>query len=318
MRFYRKAAYNRRAIARGGQTMAARRRWTFIDIHVHTRQVPGPKIDGRQPYTTAEQLLKRYDKLGIQYAVVLPGVNPECANDQQSTQEVLELCARHRRLVPFCNVDPRALSNSGGADLSQLLSYYKQRGCRGIGEVCANLPFLDDRVQNLFKHAELTGLPLTFHVAPQIGGIYGLYDDPGLPQLERSLQCFKRLRFLGHSQAFWAEMAPLQTPADRYGYPKYPVREEGVVPRLFRRYPNLLGDLSANSGCNALARDPDYAVRFLDEFQDRLFFGTDICAPTTPTPLVDFLLDLRQRSRISETIFRKVAYENAQRLLALS
>jgi len=144
-----------------------------------------------------------------------------------------------------------------------------------------------------------------------------LYDDPGLPQFETCLQKFPKLRFLAHSQSFWAEMAPLETPHDRAGYPKYPINEEGVVPRLFRRYENLLGDLSAGSGCNALSRDPEYAVQFLVEFQDRLFFGTDICAPDTPTPLVDFLLGLRDSGKISETVFNKVARENAVKLLGL-
>ncbi|HOB21881.1 MAG TPA: amidohydrolase family protein, partial [Bacillota bacterium] len=123
--------------------------------------------------------------------------------------------------------------------------------------------------------------------------------------------------FFAHSQTFWAEMGRLRTPADRFGYPDYPIDEEGVVPKLFRRYENLYGDLSAMSGYNALARDREYAVQFLNEFQDRLMFGTDICAPDTPTPLVDFLLQLRDEKLISEEVFRKVAKENAQRLLEL-
>ena len=90
------------------------------------------------------------------------------------------------------------------------------------------------------------------------------------------------------------------------------------MPKLFRQYPNLYGDLSAGSGCNALTRDREHAIRFLDEFQDRLCFGTDICAPDTRTPLVDFLLDLRQSGAISETVFQKVARENAIRLLGLA
>ena len=100
-------------------------------------------------------------------------------------------------------------------------------------------------------------------------------------------------------------------------YPKYPVREEGVVPGLFRRYANMWGDLSAGSGYNALARDRSFGVQFILEFQDRLLFGTDICAPDTPTPLVDLLLRLRDTGRISETVFEKVARENAIKLLGL-
>jgi len=150
-----------------------------------------------------------------------------------------------------------------------------------------------------------------------LGGLYGLYDDPGLPQLERSLQLFPDLVFLAHSQTFWAEMGTLDTPGDRYGYPMYPVREEGVVPKLMRRYPNLYGDLSAGSGCNALRRDREYGIRFIHEFQDRLLFGTDICAPDTPTPLVDYLLLLREEGDISKKVFEKIARTNAIKLLGL-
>ena len=85
-----------------------------------------------------------------------------------------------------------------------------------------------------------------------------------------------------------------------------------------RRYENLMGDLSAGSGHNALARDPEYAAGFLEEFQDRLLFGTDICAPDAPTPLVDFLTGLRDSGKITQTVFDKVARENAIRLLDLA
>ena len=232
--------------------------------------------------------------------------------------EVLALAERHGgRFIPFCNVDPRAMKNSPFAPLGDLLSHYKDRGCKGVGEVTANLPLLDPLVRNLFRCVEDAGLPLTFHLAAQVGDTYGLCDDPGLPQLDRTLSAFPNLTFLAHSQVFWAEMAPLRKPADRYGYPKYPVDSEGVVPKLFRQHENLRGDLSAGSGHNALARDPDYAVEFLNEFQDRLLFGTDICAPETPTPLVDFLIDLRDRNKISREVFNKVARENAIRLLHL-
>lgn len=290
----------------------------FIDIHVHTRRYSLPFRDGRPAYATPEQLLERYGPIGVEKAVLLPGVSPECCRVPQSMYEISETCERFPgRFIPFCNVDPRSISNAADAPLGQLLDWYRDHGFKGIGEVTANLPILDPLVQNLFRCAQRAGLPLTFHLAAKLGGIYGLYDEPGLPGLERSLQLFPKLRFLAHSQTFWAEMARLETPGDRYGYPRYPVDEEGVVPKLFRRYPNLLGDLSAGSGHNALARDPGYAVRFLEEFQDRLFFGTDICAPDTPTPLVDFLCRLRDEKKISEAVFRKVARGNAQALFNL-
>ena len=297
----------------------------FIDIHVHTRKVPGAPIcsgnvylNGKQPYTTPAQLLERYDGLGIEQAVLLPGDSPECSWQPQSTEEVLEICATHPgRFIPFMNVDPRAMTNDWQSDLSGLMSHYKALGCKGIGEVTANLWFLDPLVQNLFRHAEMLDLPLIFHIGHKFGGCYGLIDNPGLGQLEESLARFPKLKFLGHSQAFWAEMAPLRQPSDREGYPNYPIEAEGAVPRLMRKYQNLYGDLSAGSGCNALKRDPKYAVDFIQEFQDRLLFGTDICAPDTPTPLVDFLFELRDSGRITDAIFNKIARSNAIRVLRL-
>ena len=290
----------------------------FIDIHTHTRRLAGPARANGSTYATPAQLLRRFDEIGIERAVVLPGVSPECCHVPQSNEEVLELAERHDgRFIPFCNVDPRAMTHSPDAPLGEILRHYRRRGCRGIGEVTANLPFLDPLVQNLFHHAEGAQMPVTFHIAPQIGAAYGLYDDPGLGQLTQCLRRFPGLIFLGHSQPFWAEIAALRTPDDRRGYPDYPVEAEGAVPRLMREHANLYGDLSANSGHNALARDLDYAARFLEEFQDRLLFGTDICAPDTPAPLADTLRTLRDTGRISETVFRKVARENAIRLLAL-
>ena len=289
----------------------------FIDCHVHTRRIAGVMRRGKQAYSTPEQLTARFDAVGIERAVVLPGVSPECAYQPQSNEEVIELSRQNDRFIPFCNVDPRALTNLPDAPLGDLLCYYRDEGCKGVGEVTANLPILDPLVQNLFKHAQETSLPLTFHLSPHVGGYYGLYDDPGLPGLELSLQRFPDLVFLGHSQPFWAEMAPLDTIGSRNDYPKMPITEEGAVAKLMRKHRNLHGDLSAGSGWNALARDEGYAVRFLDEFQDQLLFGTDLCAPDTPTPLVDLLLKLRDSGRLSEAVFAKVARENAIRLLGL-
>lgn len=288
----------------------------FIDIHVHTRRRPGATRNGKQAYSTPEQLLRRYDELGIEKGVLLPGVSPECSYAPQSNEEILEICERWPdRFIPFCNIDPRAMTNSPSAPLDHLIGFYKSQGCRGLGEITANLPFNDPMVENLFRHCEALRMSVIFHMAPALGGCYGLYDEPGLPLLEGALAKFPRLIFLGHSQPFWAEIAPLKSPEERNGYPRGPVVSEGAVPRLMRKYPNLHGDLSARSGYNAISRDPDFGCRFLEEFQDRLYFGTDITAPDTPTPLVDFLIKMRDLGRISQRCFEKVTRLNAIKLL---
>ncbi len=290
----------------------------FIDIHVHTCTVPGAPRGGKPAYTTPEQLIERYDSIGVETAAVLPEVSPECCYMQQSNEEILSICDRFPgRFVPFCNIDPRAMTNSPQAPLDEMLSFYKERGCKGVGELTANLPLDHPLVENLLRCCESVGLSITFHMATTIGGCYGVYDEPGLPLLEKALAKFPKLIFLGHSQPFWAEIAAIDDERLRDGYPTGPVLVEGAVPRLMRQYPNLHGDLSAGSGHNALNRDHDYAARFMEEFQDRLYFGTDICAPDTGTPLVGFLTMMRDEGRIGESVFRKIARENATRLLAL-
>ncbi len=286
----------------------------FIDIHGHTKA----HTYAHDNFTAPADLIKRYDELGIEKAVMLPVVNPECQFGVQSNEDILRIARETGRFIPFCNIDPRSISNSCDAPLGELLKYYAKQGYKGIGEICANLHILDPKVQNLFKHVQDVGFPLTFHLAPtDRGGFYGLVDEPGLPGLELSLQRFPKLKFFGHSQPFWAEISVLDTIGDRNGYPGYPVKQEGVLPKLMRKYSNLYGDLSAGSGHNALARDEDYAVKFLNEFQDRLMFGTDICAPGTPTPLVGFLLEMRSSKKISDEVFQKVARENAASILGL-
>lgn len=297
----------------------------FIDIHAHAYRRPTPFVTR---FYNPEELIQRYDELGIEKGVILPVVNPEIYLPQ-SNEEVLELCERYPdRLIPYCNLDPRALTNSPSAPLDQVLQYYKDLGCKGVGEVMPNLPVMDPMVQNLFRCAEKVGLPVVFDGSDQLTGDFGLYDDPGLPQLEHTLQRYPELTLFGHGPVFWSEIARLETPAER-GFifrqdgsqagrlPTGPVKEEGVVPRLFRLYPNLYGDLSDFTAYNAFARDEEYGPRFMTEFQDRLFFGTDLCSLGMAVPLPELMIRWRDEGKISQEVFEKIARGNAKRLLGI-
>jgi predicted TIM-barrel fold metal-dependent hydrolase len=84
-----------------------------------------------------------------------------------------------------------------------------------------------------------------------------------------------------------------------------------------RRYPNLYGDLSAGSGFNALSRDEEFGLAVMEEFQDRLFFGTDFCAPSNVMPLSSWLDNLCEKGRLSRTVYEKISRANAVKLLEL-
>jgi predicted TIM-barrel fold metal-dependent hydrolase len=297
----------------------------FIDIHAHAYRKPVPFV---VQFCTAEELIQRYDELGIEKGVLLPIVSPEIYFPQ-ANEDILDMAEKFpNRFIPYCNIDPRALTNSAEAPLERVLSYYKDKGCMGLGEVMLNAPLMNPLVQNLFRHAERVGLPVVFDGSDQMNGDFGLYDDPGLPQLEHTLQRFPKLIIFGHGPVFWAEIGRLETPGERAiifdlkggqvgRLPSGPIKEEGVVPILFRRYPNLYGDLSDYTAHNAISRDLEYGPKFLTEFQDRLFFGTDICTVGMPVHLVDTLMEWRDTQKISETVFKKISRENAVKFFGL-
>jgi predicted TIM-barrel fold metal-dependent hydrolase len=217
------------------------------------------------------------------------------------------------------NVDPRQVGNSPTANLGHLMDFWMVRGCKGIGEVCACLRFDDPKMENLFAHAQERRLPITFHLAPEPSGYYGIVEELGLPGLEGALRKFPDLLFFGHSQPFWAEISGDLTEDLRNSYPKGPVAEGGAVVRLFRDYPNLYGDLSpaAGSGFNAIARDPEFGFTFMDEFQDRLLFGTDICDPRNELTLIGYLNDAVANGNLSREAYEKIGWQNAERVLGL-
>lgn len=297
----------------------------FIDIHSHVYRILPMKNEFVPPFCTPDQLIKRYDEMKVDYAVLLPVVNSEIYFTQ-AVEDIVEIAQQHPdRFIPYCNVDPRAVTNSPTAPLDKVIAYYKSLGCKGIGEVMPNMELLDPKVQNLFACAEKENMPIVYDGSVQKTGDFGLYDDPGLPQLEYTLLQFPNLKIFGHGPVFWCEIARLETPAERGVYfgingqqgklNRGPVLEEGVVPKLFRRYPNLCGDLSDGTAFNAFARDPEYGPRFMSEFEDRLYFGTDMVAVDMPVKMDKLLLSWREQGKISETTFRKIAYDNAAKLL---
>ncbi|MBN2562098.1 MAG: amidohydrolase family protein [Phycisphaerae bacterium] len=292
----------------------------FIDIHVHCAKKRHPKIvrANGSHYPDPQRLIAMMDAAGIDKAVVMTCVSPEWRYAVVPPEEGLDICAMYPdRLIPTCNIDPRWLTNDTTADFTPLLEAYKELGCKVIGECIPNLPFDDPLCMNFFEDVEASGLPLTFHIAPQSGSYYGFVDEVGLPRLEKVLKAFPNLKFLAHSQPFWAEISTdvIQN-GERVSYPKGPVTPGRGV-ELMREYPNLLGDLSAGSGYNAISRDPEFGYQFMEEFQDRLFWGTDIANDPQELPIVDYFKKLETENLISRAAHDKITWKNANRLLDL-
>jgi len=295
-----------------------------IDMHIHgimfvndgeeKNSITRP---GKDTFATAEYLRIVYKKLGIEKGVLLPIVSPEGQHRIISNEENYRMVCDNPDLFDwFCCIDPRWGNNRADTDLGYFIEHYKKLGAKGIGEVTCKLPFDNPLVKNMFYHAQNFNMPILFHIGAEREP-YGLFDYAGLPLLEKTLEAYPDLKFIGHSASFWAEISGDCTDDNRAGYPKGPVVKGGRVPKLLLDYPNLYADISAGSGYNAITRDKDFGYSFLEEFQDKLFYGTDICAPKEYEffKLADFLENGLSENKLSKTAYNKICRLNAESFL---
>lgn len=289
-----------------------------LDIHAHVllEKTYPCWAETNEMGLTSEELRSMYDAIGVEKGVALPIISPEHMTDQFTVRSARIAAETHPDTIGwwFCNVDPRWLTNSPEADLSIVMEYYKSLGAKGLGELTTNLPVDDPLMQNLFYHAEKCKLPILFHVG-QLGGDYGIVDDLGLPKLEETLRRFPTLIMIGHSQKWWSEISGDNTETIRGTRPKTPVMPGGRAVELLRNYPNMYGDLSAGSGGNAIMRDPAFGYKFLEEFQDKLFFGVDYCAITNYMGLSHYLDEGVENGYIRQKTYNKICRENLLALL---
>lgn len=278
----------------------------MIDIHTHFGRI---MLDKKplKPY----QLLQMMDREGIEKAVVLPIENPEEAYFYVTTEEVLKGCKRYpERLIPFCNVDPRRGASDTTTKFYEVIKEYVDRGCRGFGEALSGLWIDDPRLQKIYSACSNLKIPILIH----LDNLRNL-DELGMPRFEKMIKKFPQLTFIGHGPHFWAEISSRVTKDEIGAYPKGEIKEGGAAGRLLKRYPNLYGDLSAGSGYNALARDKEFAYKFLKDYQDKLLYGSDYLYLGQPIPQLEFLRGAKRERKISETAFKKITYRNARRIL---
>ncbi|HBG25824.1 MAG TPA: hypothetical protein DDX75_01865 [Phycisphaerales bacterium] len=254
------------------------------------------------------------DILGIEIScVLLLSETPEGWYLKSTTEDVIRSCSIYpKRLVPFYLIDPRFGDGTNETDFSQLLEEYKERGCVGIGEMIANLEFDDPRCINLYLQAGKFGFPVLFDMDNSING-YGLRDEPNLPRLEKALRLCEKTIFIGHGPTFWAEISDDD---EHNGYPKGQVKP-GALVSLLRKYDNLRADLSAYSGFNAITRDIDFGLEFLNNFSDKLLFGTDVCLPYEKPKIIDYFQKIMEEKKLTNQKHQQVTRDNATVLLGL-
>ncbi len=288
-------------------------RHRYIDIHTHLGE-----FRFRQELT-AELLVRFMDEHDIEKACVLPLISPEAAPVAQPVTTALAAFQQFpERIIPFCTVDPRAVSEpgkrtghvTGVKGIIDILKRYQDAGCRGFGEHKTGLWIDAPQQMALYEACETVGLPILFHLDDLRNP-----DTPGLPRLENVLKAFPKLPLIGHACGFWSSISGDATDYDFGHYPKVPrpITPGGALDRLMDAYPNLHCDLSEPGGAIALTRDPAFARAFVLRRADRLLFGSDYLAPGQQILQFDILASMNLPDDVQYKVFRG----NALRLLKI-
>lgn len=286
-----------------------------IDIHAHIS--PANTYPAFGSFINCDDLIAKYDQLGVEKGLLMALISPERRSFPVLTEHVMQVAEQHPDRFMFAiGLDPRMSSYSPTADFRPILEWYKAKGAKAVGEMTANLPFDHPLYDNMLAQCAELDLPVTIHMCPGVGVSYGVVDEPGLPRLERMLKKHRNLTIFGHSQCFWAHMSACEDAETMGGYPSGKVTP-GKLWSLMDECENLYCDLSAGSGYNALARDPENGFRFLEKYQDRILFGQDIAYAKDNPPLSGWLDEMYLAGNISETVYWKVCRENAVRVLKL-
>ena len=283
-----------------------------IDLHLHLTPFQLPKL-GKMNLTSGKNMLPHLEELGIEKGVLMS--SSEGGLPFGTNKANRKICQQFPdRYAWMCAVDPK-----GKEPVYDRLARFKSQGAVGIGELTVNRRLDDPFFRELFAAAEKLNMPVTIHMSPEVGYSYGVVDDPGLPLLEQVLKTYPNLMILGHSQTFWIEMsadAPKEKEA-RNQWGDGPVIPGGRVPELFEKYPNLYGDLSANSGSRAIMRDETFGLAFMERYADRLFFATDMVNKDMVFPLGAWLDEKVASGELSRETYEKIIRTNAQRIFGL-
>ena len=287
-----------------------------LDTHVHCALYREESAEKR--VYDAAGMLRHMDAIGVEKAILMSsGETPNLQSglDESHNAACRAMAESHPdRLFWMCNLDPVSPET-----VYDRLAACKEAGAVGIGELMINRWIDDPLLWAVFAAAETLRLPVTFHMSPEPGYSYGICDRAGLPLLEKALQAFPELKFVGHSQVFWLEISadcPREDSKARSGYGTGPVIP-GRVEELMRRYPNLYCDLSAGSAACAMMRDEAYGPYFMETFHDRLFYATDTINEKALFPLGDWLDTLASEGKLSAKAHAAICRGNAQRVYGL-
>jgi uncharacterized protein len=218
-----------------------------LDIHSHLRQ----GLDAN---------VTHMDGCGVTHAVLLAR--------SSASEQVKAIQAKYpKRFVWAASADITR------PEAAELLTKAVKEGAIGLGEIKFHVEADGPELRRMYALAAELDVPILVHFqeVPHFEG-EGVWST-GFKRFEAMLKAYPKTKFIGHADAFWANVSADY--ANEAAYPTGPIKRGGITDKLLSDYANLFGDLSANSGNNALSRDPEFTRDFLARHQNKLVFGSD-------------------------------------------
>ncbi len=301
-----------------GEDAQAQAGEAIIDIHQHVNYGGKRDKQWRQigPARTDQELLAHQRRNGIAKTILLPAgtpvIRPSTHNGRSNGLE--DTCTGNEACLGLARAYPREFA-FGANEVSDLegavktIQKYLDKGAVVIAEQKFGVECDSPQMRRLFQLAADNGAPILMHWQ------YRSYNY-GYERFYKMLEKFPRTIFIGHAQTFWAHIDKNYKDDAANLYPRGPVTSGGWTDRYLSDYPNMFGDLSAESGQNGLQRDLEHGRAFLERHQNKLVFGSDCsdrrggdeqCTGWTTIRLI-------RRLSANRAIERKLLHDNARRL----
>lgn len=283
-----------------------------IDAHNH------PDFAGYD----AERHIANMDKLGIAKTWLLSCDAPEDEYNPRSIScltipghnapTTFYRCLDYKRFAPdrfILGYAPDPRDPAAIVKMRKAINTYSVQVC---GEVKLRITYDNPDAVDLFRFCGEEGVPVTLHFDypyRRPGGDFPrrhYWYGGGIDNFENLLRQCPETNFLGHAPGFWAHISN-DNLWETVSCPKGPVIPGGRIERMLEKYSNLYIDCSADSGLNALSRDPEYTKKLFLTYPDRFLYGRDHFKNT----LAEFIDTLD----MPEDFLEKFYHGNAERLL---
>jgi len=270
-----------------------------LDIHHHFRATPNGN-------------LQHMDGCGVTHAVLL-------TNAAAVDKAKAEVEKHPKQFIRFTS------ANVTQAENFEVRRNSVKGGGKGFGEIKFHVALDGPEMKRLYALAAELNVPVLIHFQEVEYTPGGSGFNTGFARLPAILKEFSKTTFIGHADYFWANISA--DPVLGTAYPSGKIKPGGLTDKMLSDYPNLYGDLSANSGRNAMTRDPNFTAGFLTRHKDKLMFGSDCsCTDGRGTDQRSQEAALKGKCVARETLtalkhsaspelFRQITYENGVKLL---